>query len=168
MLGRAIPVSAASSAWVRSDAVRADLRTSANFIRCIVVDTSGRDAIIIGTEPSTRPPQREDERVYQARRQAAAFHATRGFVVAIRAVQVNRAGRTCNAAVRSSYDRMVHDDMNHDQRIDVEGLTEAADRLDGLAEMADVMGDDAGAARLREGRGDGAFAGDVTSSISDV
>lgn len=37
-----------------------------------------------------------------------------------------------------------------DAAADLLGLTDAADRLDGLAEMADVMGDAAGADRFRD------------------
>lgn len=42
--------------------------------------------------------------------------------------------------------------MDGDERLgtaDVPALTAAADRLDQLAETADLMGDDAGSARLR-------------------
>lgn len=41
-------------------------------------------------------------------------------------------------------------DVASDEAVDLLALTEAADRLDGLAEMAEVMDDAAGADRFRD------------------
>lgn len=41
-------------------------------------------------------------------------------------------------------------DREFERRTDVDGLTQTADRLDGLAEMSDMMGDAAGARDLRD------------------
>ncbi|MFO7278830.1 MAG: hypothetical protein C0P77_000350 [Thermoanaerobacterales bacterium] len=39
--------------------------------------------------------------------------------------------------------------MDDERRAEAQRLADLADRLDGLAEVADLMGDEAGAARLR-------------------